>query len=94
MLSFCMIVFSELECCKSLCQVLPGLNLKDFNIIFEIWSKCTSGQNATGLGFSHSRKCLTGGFLSLEIFFWFPLLIALSGQLLNDRSRGRNASFY
>jgi hypothetical protein len=37
---------------------------------------------------------LTGGFSSLEIFFWFPLLIALSGQILNEYCRRRNASFF
>ncbi|XWS38836.1 hypothetical protein CRYUN_Cryun19dG0164800 [Craigia yunnanensis] len=28
----------------------------------------------------HSKKYLTGGFLSMDIFFWFPLSIALSAQ--------------
>ncbi|KAG2680473.1 hypothetical protein I3843_11G101900, partial [Carya illinoinensis] len=73
-------------------QVLPGSGSKGFIIFPKIWSKCASGQNATSLGCSHSRKCLTGGFLSLEIFFWFPLLIALSGLLVNDHFRRRNAS--
>ncbi|KAF5460409.1 hypothetical protein F2P56_020280, partial [Juglans regia] len=67
-------------------QALPGLGSKCFNIFLKIWSKCASGQNATSLGFSRSRKFLTGGFLSLEIFFWFPLLIALSGRLLNEKA--------
>ncbi|GMY29596.1 Cyclin-dependent [Fagus crenata] len=75
-------------------QVLLGLDLKDFNIYLKIWSKCASGQIATSIGCFHSRKFLTGGFSSLEIFFWFPLLIALSGQLSNELCRRRNASFF
>ncbi|KAK4557174.1 hypothetical protein RGQ29_007089 [Quercus rubra] len=75
-------------------QVLLGLDLKDFNFYCKIWSKSASGQIATNTGCFRSRKFLTGGFSSLEIFFWFPLLIALSGQLSNDHCRRRNASFF
>ncbi|VVA17210.1 PREDICTED: Cyclin-dependent [Prunus dulcis] len=75
-------------------QVVPGLDLKSFDIFLKTWSRCASGQIATSTGSFLSRKCLTGDFLSLEIFFWFPLLIALSGQfLLNDQYGRRDASY-
>lgn len=42
------------------------------------WSNFVFGWIATSIGFSHSWKFSTGGFSSLEIFFLFPLSIALS----------------
>lgn len=72
---------------------MPGSDLKGF-VLLKTWSMCASGQIASTFGLFHSRKCLTGDFLSLEIFFWFPLLIALSGLLLlNDHNRRRDASY-
>ncbi|KAG8638046.1 hypothetical protein MANES_15G186866v8 [Manihot esculenta] len=62
------------------CQVVPDLDLDGFISFIKTWSKCASGQIASSFGFFHFMKCSTGGFLSLETFFWFPLLIALSGQ--------------
>lgn len=72
---------------------MPGLDLKGF-VLLKTWSMFASGQIASTIGQFHSRKCLTGDFSSVEIFFWFPLLIALSGLLLlNDHSRRRDASY-
>lgn len=76
-------------------QVVSGLDLKKFVLFLKTWSELASGQIASTIQSCHSRKCLTGDFSSLEIFFWFLLLIALSGQLLlNDQERRRNASFF
>ncbi|KAL0393753.1 UNVERIFIED_CONTAM: hypothetical protein Slati_4341500 [Sesamum latifolium] len=56
------------------------------------WSKFAPGQIATSTGFFHSRKFSTGGFSALEIFFLFPLSIALSEKLcLSDQYRRLNA---
>ncbi|CAL5418462.1 unnamed protein product [Camellia sinensis] len=47
---------------------------------------CAFGHIATTFGFSHSSKCITGGILSLEISFLFPLSTALSEQFfLNEQ---------
>lgn len=63
-------------------------------ILYRTWSKYASGQIATSTGIFHSKKSLIGGFLSLEIFFLFPLSIALSGErFLSDQYRRLNASF-
>lgn len=63
-------------------------------ILSRTWSKYASGQIATSTGVFHSKKSLIGGFSSLEIFFLFPLSIALSGELfLSDQYRKLNASF-
>lgn len=79
----------------SLFQIVPGLDLKDLDIFPKTWSKCDSGQIATSTGSFLSRRFLTGDFLSSEIFFWFPLLIALSGQfLLNDQYGRRDATYF
>lgn len=76
-------------------QVGLGLNLKGRDLYFETWRELLSGQIATSIGFLHSKKCLIGGSSSLEIFFWFPLLIALSVLLpFNDQHRVRDASFF
>lgn len=76
-------------------QFVPGLDLKRFVLFSKTWSTLASGQTASTIGLFHSRKCLTGDFLSLEIFFWFPLLIALSGlMLVNEHNRRRDASYF
>ncbi|KAK9928217.1 hypothetical protein M0R45_025363 [Rubus argutus] len=76
-------------------QGVPGLELESTDLFLKTWSKYASCQIATSTESFLSRKCLTGDFLSLEIFFWFPLLIALSGQfLLNDQYRRRDASYF
>lgn len=63
-------------------------------ILSRTWSKYASGQIATSTGVFHSKKSLIGGFSSLEIFFLFPLSIALSGELfLSDQYRRLNAYF-
>ncbi|TKY70117.1 Cyclin-dependent kinase F-4 [Spatholobus suberectus] len=65
-----------------------GLNLKDRELYFETWREFVCGQIATNIGFLHFKKCLIGDFSSLEIFFGFPLLIALSVLLpFNDQHR-------
>lgn len=76
-------------------QVDLGLNLKNLDLHFEIWREFVSGQIATSIGFLHSKKCLIGEFSSLEIFFGFPLLIALRVLLrFNDQHRVRDATFF
>jgi hypothetical protein len=67
-------------------QVVQNLELNGFIFFFEIWSKHASGQIAFSFEFFHSKKCSIGGVSFLEISFWFPLLIALSGQFFfNDQ---------
>lgn len=74
-------------------QVASDLALEQL-ILSRTWSKYASGQIATSTGVFHSKKSLIGGFSSLEIFFLFPLSIALSGELfLSDQYRRLNASF-
>ncbi|KAL6178691.1 hypothetical protein ACLB2K_050209 [Fragaria x ananassa] len=74
---------------------VPGLELKSCDIFPKKWSKYAFCQTATSTESFLSRKCLTGDFLSLEIFFWFPLLIARSGQFcLNDQYKRRDASYF
>ncbi|KAK8472169.1 hypothetical protein PHAVU_002G131300 [Phaseolus vulgaris] len=76
-------------------QVGLGLNRKDRDLYFETWREFVSGQIATSIGFLHSKKCLIGDFSSLEIFFGFPLLIALSVLLpFDDQHRVRDATFF
>lgn len=71
------------------------MNLKNLDLHFEIWREFVSGQIATSIGFLHSKKCLIGEFSSLEIFFGFPLLIALRVLLrFNDQHRVRDATFF
>ncbi|XWS49344.1 hypothetical protein CRYUN_Cryun13aG0155700 [Craigia yunnanensis] len=73
-------------------QSARDLDIKGFSFLFKTWNKCASGQIATFSGCFHSKK--TGGFSSMEIFFWFPLSIAPSAQsLFNTQHRRRNASF-
>ncbi|KAA3456328.1 cyclin-dependent kinase F-4-like [Gossypium australe] len=75
-------------------KITPGLDLKGFSFLFKTWNKCASGQIATFSGCFHSKKYLTGGLSSMEIFSWFHLSIALSAQsLFNTQSRKRNANF-
>ncbi|KAH6783494.1 hypothetical protein C2S52_008453 [Perilla frutescens var. hirtella] len=63
-------------------------------ILSRTWSKFASGQIATSTGVFHSKKSLIGGFSSLEIFFLFPLSIALSEELfLSDQYNRLNAHF-
>ncbi|KAH6820460.1 hypothetical protein C2S53_002618 [Perilla frutescens var. hirtella] len=63
-------------------------------ILSRTWSKFASGQIATSTGVFHSKKSLIGGFSSLEIFFLFPLSIALSEELfLSDQYKRLNAHF-
>lgn len=72
-------------------QVFEGLDIKGFLNFLKIWSLLLFGQIPSSIVFVLSRKCLIGVSLFLEIFFWFPLSIALSGQvLLNDQHRRRN----
>lgn len=72
-----------------------GLNLKGCDLYLETWREFVSQQMATSFCFLHSKKCLIGGFSSLEISFRFPLLIALSVLfLVNDQHRVRDASFF
>uniref|UniRef100_A0A2P2MHM0 Uncharacterized protein n=1 Tax=Rhizophora mucronata TaxID=61149 RepID=A0A2P2MHM0_RHIMU len=76
-------------------QVVLDLDLNGFISFREIWRECSSGQTATSLWFFHCKKCSTGGFSSLEIFFWFPLSIALSGLFLFDEHhRRRDAKYF
>ncbi|KAK6251590.1 hypothetical protein QUC31_009231 [Theobroma cacao] len=76
-------------------QIAPGLDLKGFSFLLKTWNKCASGQIATFSGCSHSKKYSTGGFSSMEIFFWFLLSIALSAQsLFNTQQRRRNACYF
>ncbi|KAL5099850.1 hypothetical protein RYX36_004177, partial [Vicia faba] len=64
------------------------LNLKRCELYPETWREFISRQIVTSIAFSHSKKCLIGEFSSLEIFFWFPLSIALSVLFpLNDQQR-------
>ncbi|CAK9321446.1 unnamed protein product [Citrullus colocynthis] len=68
--------------------VFEGLDIKGFLYFLEIWSLLLFGQIASSIEFVLFRKCLIGVSLSLEIFFWFPLSIALSSQvLLNDQHK-------
>lgn len=72
-------------------SVFEGLDIKGFLYFLEIWSLLLFGQIASSIEFVLFRKCLIGVSLSLEIFFWFPLSIALNGQvLLNDQHKWRN----
>ncbi|KAK7252548.1 hypothetical protein RIF29_36572 [Crotalaria pallida] len=76
-------------------QVGLGLNLKSCDLYFETWRELVSGQIATSIVFLHSKKCLIGGFLPLEIFFRFPLLTALSVIFpFNDQHRVCDANFF
>ncbi|MBA0644815.1 hypothetical protein Goklo_028930 [Gossypium klotzschianum] len=81
---------------RCLCHLIaPGLDLKGFSFLFKTWNKCASGQIATFSGCFHSKKYLTGGLSSMEIFSWFHLSIALSAQsLFKTQSGKRNASFF
>lgn len=75
--------------------VAPEFSLKDLQYILKIWSMCACGQIAMSTGFYHSKKCLTGGFSSLEISFLFLLSIALSSELLlNGQSRRTDANIF
>lgn len=75
-------------------QVVLDLDLEGYVFLSKTWRKRSSGQIATSIWFFHSKKCLTGGFSSVEIFFWFPLLIALNGHFcFNDQYRRRDANF-
>lgn len=65
----------------SFLQVLSGFCLSGFSPS-EIWSKFSSGQAATTIGFSHSKKRSIGGFLYVQISLWALSLTALSGQTL------------
>lgn len=76
-------------------QIVADLDLKQFVLLFKTWSEHASGQIASTIQLYHSRKCLIGDFSSVEIFFWFLSLTALSVQLLfNDQERRRNASYF
>lgn len=73
---------------------MPDLDLDGFISFIKTWSKCASGQIASGFEFFQFKKCSTGGFLSLETFFWFPLLTALSGQFFfNEQNTGVMQNF-
>lgn len=61
-------------------QVFPGLDSKQFVSVFETWRKLAFGQIASSVQLYHSKRCSTGDFSLLEIFFCFRSLIALSGQ--------------
>ena len=75
--------------------MFAGFDIKQFVLFFETWSELATGQIASAIQFYHSRKCSTGDFSSLEIFFWSLLLIALSGQFIsNDQERKRNANYF
>ncbi|KAJ6347707.1 hypothetical protein OIU76_004234 [Salix suchowensis] len=66
-----------------------GSDLDTLLSFLKTWRKRASGQIASSIGFFRSKKCLIGGFSSLEIFCWFPLSIALSGCFLfNEQYRG------
>ncbi|XVE57321.1 hypothetical protein DITRI_Ditri04bG0081800 [Diplodiscus trichospermus] len=69
-------------------QIALDLDLKGFSFLFKTWNKCASGQIATFSGCFHSKKYLIGGFSSMEIFFWFPLSIALSASLFLTLNAG------
>ncbi|TKY58477.1 hypothetical protein E2542_SST15539 [Spatholobus suberectus] len=72
-----------------------GLNLKVPDIFFETWKEFVSWQVASSIGCFHSKKCLTADSSSLEIFFWFPLLIAPSFLFyFNDQHSVCNACFF
>lgn len=76
-------------------QVVPDLDLNTLISHFETWRECVFGQIASGIEFFHFKKCSTGDFLYLETFFWFPLLIALSGQFLfKEQNRRRDAKYF
>ena len=71
-----------------------GLYLKRLVFFFKTWREIDSSQTATSIGCFHSKKCLICDFFVLEIFFWFPLLIAVSILFLfNDQRRVRNARY-
>lgn len=71
------------------------LNLKRRELYPETWREFISRQIVTSIGFLLSKKCLIGEFSSLEIFFWFPLSIALSFlSPFNDQQRVRDASLF
>ncbi|KAF5748720.1 hypothetical protein HS088_TW04G00678 [Tripterygium wilfordii] len=60
-------------------QVVPHLDLRNPASFLKTWLRCASGPNASNIGLFHSKKHSIGGFSSVDIFFWFPLSIALSG---------------
>jgi hypothetical protein len=62
-------------------EVISGFNLSGLSSS-EIWNKFLSGQAATTIGFSHSKKRSIGGFLYVLISLWALSLTALSGQTL------------
>ncbi|CAL5432006.1 unnamed protein product [Camellia sinensis] len=75
-------------------QVASDFDFKDLISFIKSWRMCAFGHIATTFGFSHSSKCITGGVLSLEISFLFPLSTALSEQfLLNEQYWRPNAKF-
>lgn len=75
-------------------QVVPYFVLKEL-ILSRTWSKYAFGQIATSIAVFHFRKCLIGGFSSLELSFSFPLSIALSGQLpLHDQYKRADANLF
>ena len=68
----------------SLVQVVSGLVLGGLCFFFsEIWSKFSSGQAASIIGFSLSKKRLIGGFLFVLISLLALSLTALSSQTLS-----------
>ncbi|KAH1150388.1 hypothetical protein AAZX31_16G069100 [Glycine max] len=72
-----------------------GLNLKVLVIFFETWKEFVSCQVASRIGCFHSKKYLIAGSSSLEIIFWFPLLIAPSFLFyFNDQHIVLNACFF
>ncbi|KAH1150852.1 hypothetical protein AAZX31_16G095400 [Glycine max] len=72
-----------------------ALNLKVLVIFFETWKEFVSCQVASRIGCFHSKKCLTADSSSLEIIFWFPLLIAPSFLFyFKDQHSALNACFF
>ncbi|THG16369.1 hypothetical protein TEA_019164 [Camellia sinensis var. sinensis] len=61
-------------------QVASDFDFNDLISFIKSWRMCAFGHIATTFGFSHSSKCITGGVLSLEISFLFPLSTALSSS--------------
>ncbi|KAL8166870.1 hypothetical protein V2J09_008369 [Rumex salicifolius] len=66
-----------------------GLQALDFDLkvtclFIERWNMLTFCQTASNLGFLQCNKSSTGGFLSLEISFLFPLSTALSAEVSVD----------
>ncbi|GLT61481.1 hypothetical protein SLA2020_341840 [Shorea laevis] len=63
-------------------QVTPELDLKCFVVLVKTWRMSASGQITSILGFSHSKKSLTGGFSSVEISYWCWIFGALLAFLI------------